>query len=916
METTLQHHPTGWGNPYEQDRDERNPRQPMVGDPIVINAISKPAGKLHSVKLYWKCVKDSTWQKVDAELSDSRDNNDYWQAIIAPFEDSQKLIYYLDAVGDGVQLQSKVYSCSVNVWKKAEEVLSVKAHKNQLSIVHKITGSNKHYLCEIEKQTNNCLKITRRPFAAGDIEKRPEEQDDLESIWQMKDDDDNYSSWESERFHIIVYTKGARLSIEKDGKIIFQELEALRLHIDPDEKVHKYCQTLMSPEDEKFVGFGERFNALDQRGQVLDVQVFNQYKDQGKKTYIPIPCFLSSRGYTLYVDTKGYVNYDLAASRKNTVCITNETNAEGRLSFYLIAEKSWLKNVRCFAGLLPSLKLPPVWAFGLWMSSNAWDSQAKVRQQVTLTKNHKLPASVLVIEAWSDEQNFYIWNDAEYIPQASEKIVKLADYHFPSGGKWPDPKAMTDALHKEGLHLVLWQIPVLKHLSEEDYERYGLSPQHDIDEAYMIDQRYCVMNTDGSSYRIPPMKWFSESLVLDFTNAPAVEWWMNKRRYLLEEIGVDGFKTDGGEHILGREVRYSDGRDNAELCNAYPLLYQAAFRDFILQCGNKDGVLFSRSGFTGAGQSPCHWAGDQESTWDSFRAVILAGMNLGVSGVPFWGWDIGGFAGPLPDAELYLRSTAAAAFAPIMQYHSDYMPEYDVKGDRTPWNIQRSSQDERVIPIFQKFVWLRMNLLPYIYSQAAQAVNDGLPLMRMPYVVFEDPVCLDYPYQFMLGDSLLVAPVVEEGRTDWEVYLPGGEWIDFWTGQKMSGGCVINVDADLDSIPVFVRVGALLMMNLGDSLVLPSYVGNDLGAYHDLCFVLYPVTGKREYNWLDYVSGRLNKICVNMDSKEERITIDMPEPAYQLRIKVFSERVRKFFVNGRPTSFERADGVIWLTLDN
>ncbi|MGE5603500.1 MAG: TIM-barrel domain-containing protein, partial [Nitrososphaerales archaeon] len=538
-----------------------------------------------------------------------------------------------------------------------------------------------------------------------------------------------------------------------------------------------------------------------QRGQVLDNLVYEQYKNQGTRTYIPVPFFISSRGYGLHLATSAYARYDLAASAPDRWSLDVETDPEApetgiEYDFFVGSPK---EIIAAFTSVTAKPALPPEWAFGLWISGNEWNDQATVMEQVRLHAEHQIPASVLVIEAWSDETTFYIWNDARYAPRPPDRPLRYADFTFPPEGKWPNPQAMIDELHARGIKLVLWQIPAMKKVGEPH-------PQHEADAAYMIEHKYCVQDRSGGPHRIRPY-WFRDGLVVDFTRPGAEEWWLSKRAYLVEEMGIDGFKTDGGEHLWGSEFVFADGSRAATASNKYPVLYTGAFYRLATK-GGREGLTFSRSGFTGCRSYPCHWAGDENSTWGAFRASILAGLNAGASGIPFWGWDIGGFSGPLPSAELYLRATAMACFCPIMQYHSELNDHRRPLRDRTPWNVQEQAGDPDVIPAFRKYAQLRVRLLPYIYAEARKASESGVPLMRaLPIEFPNDRHVLDYPYQYLFGDGLLVAPVVREGATRQEVYLPEGDWIDFWSGERHTGPKRLDVDAPKDVIPVFVAAG-------------------------------------------------------------------------------------------------------------
>ena len=284
---------------------------------------------------------------------------------------------------------------------------------------------------------------------------------------------------------------------------------------------------------------------------------------------------------------------------------------------------------------------------------------------------------MLVIEAWSDEINFYIWNDSQYPHKPASQGYSLGEYYFPPEGRWPDPKAMVDELHQAGLRLVLWQNPAIKQAEPREQLDDRLNGA---DRAYAVQQGYVVRSAGGSPHRVEAhMPWFQNSLVLDFTNPEAADWWFRKREYLVTELEVDGFKTDGGEHIWDVETRFANGMRGSRGINFYPLAYEQAYQHFMEFHRGDDYVIFSRAGYTGGAQQfPCHWAGDENSTWEAFRASLRAMLNMGLCGVPFMGWDLAGFSGPIPSSELYLRAAAFSVFCPIMQYHSD------VNGQRKP----------------------------------------------------------------------------------------------------------------------------------------------------------------------------------------------------------------------------------------
>lgn len=545
--------------------------------------------------------------------------------------------------------------------------------------------------------------------------------------------------------------------------------------------------------DEAFYGLGERFNSLNQRGNIMDIRVYEQYKNHGKKTYMPIPFLLSSAGYGVWVESSRYMQFDLAASQPDEWILEADLGAEPCLSLHWFEDNDPFAIVGQFASMTGPVVLPPQWTFGLWMSGNEWNSQARIEKEVNASLAHGIQPSVMVIEAWSDENTFYIWNDAQYTPVSGDKALSLQDFTFPQDGKWTDPKAMIDWLHANDIKLLLWQIPVMKKTDAPH-------PQQDNDRAYFEQAGFGVDEADDSLHKIRPF-WFRGGYIWDVTNPAERDWWFKKRAYLLE-MGVDGFKTDGGEHLWGEDVIFAGGK-GTEIWNEYPRRYSEAYYQFAQR---NNGIVFSRAGFTGSQCAPLHWAGDENSTWDAFRHSILAGLSAGISGISFWGWDIAGFSGEIPTAELYLRATAMAAFCPVFQYHSEYNAHREPSNDRTPWNIQARTRDERVIPLFRHFLEARQKLMPYIWQEAQYSAATGQPMMRAAQILY--PQASQYDYFF--GRDLLVSPVVEEGAETWTVYLPDGKWKSFWTGEIFAGERSHDITVPLDVIPVFVRDGSSL----------------------------------------------------------------------------------------------------------
>ena len=566
---------------------------------------------------------------------------------------------------------------------------------------------------------------------------------------------------------------------------------------------HRARFALTLAESEHVVGLGERFHAVDQRGWAVDATVYEQYTKQGVRTYLPVPFahVVGGDGWGLHVNTTRRVWFDVAKSQPGQLLVevlVDPVNPRVDLRLWDGEPATVLSRFFEVVGQPAPI---PEWAYRPWASSNEWNTQERVEAEVERSLDEGVGIGAIVIEAWSDEGTIHIWRDATYRPRLDGEPLRYSDFTFPADGAWPDPKGMIDRLHAKGVKVILWQIPVVpNHDIENDQQLVA-------DRVALVDRGFAVLEEDGSPYRNRGW-WFPKALLPDFTQPAARQWWTDKRRYLLEDMGVDGFKTDGGEHAWGDELRFGDGTRGDESNNRYANLYAQAFHE-LLQSAGTDGMTFSRAGHAGAGSFPGHWAGDEKSTWEAYRASITAGISAGASGIFMWSWDHGGFSGELPSAELYLRTAAMAVFSPIMQYHAEFNAHRVPSRDRTPWNMAEQTGDERVLRYYVRFTELRERLIPYLIAQSRLSVEQAKPLLRGLFFDWpRDERTWNFASQYLLGDDLLVSPVTEPGATEWQTYLPSGAWIDAWTGAAFAGNQVVTRSVPLDVIPVYCRSSA------------------------------------------------------------------------------------------------------------
>ncbi len=576
------------------------------------------------------------------------------------------------------------------------------------------------------------------------------------------------------------------------------------------EGVHRVRFALHLAPGDHVVGFGERFDALDQRGRTLDAVVFEQYKAQGRhgRTYLPMPFAHvvpadGSPGWGFHVRTSRRTWYDVGATDGSALRIeaalggTHDEQLD--VGIYTGGPAAVLD---AFLGEVGRPEVLPAWVHRLWASGNEWNTQEIVQARMDAHEFLDIPVGVVVIEAWSDEEGITIFRDARYEVTRDGAPHTAADFSYPPDGAWPDPAAMIAGLHDRGVKVVLWQIPLLK--TRFDLPDVPADAQVLLDGEALVAGGHAVLEADGSAYNNRGW-WFPQALMPDLSTQRTRDWWTEKRRYLVRELDVDGFKTDGGEHAWGDDLRYGDGRRGSDGNNLYPVHYARAFGD-LLRSEGKAPVTFSRAGFTGSQAHGVFWAGDEDSTWEAFRSSVLAGLTASACGIVYWGWDLAGFSGPVPDGDLYLRAATASAFMPVMQYHSEFNHHRRPLRDRTPWYVAEVNGDPEVLTVFRRYAQLRERLVPYLAEQAGIAVERGLPLMRPLFFDHgHDARVWDHPLQFLLGDALLVAPVTEPGVRQWSTYLPPGDWVDVWTGEPTAGGRPVTRDVPRSIVPVYCR---------------------------------------------------------------------------------------------------------------
>lgn len=864
----ITHTPLGYENIYNSreleipvNKIEREPRDPIDGENVFVNFKSAPI--YNKQECFVNTVVNGKIEKTNkAEFQYNFSGESYWRTDIEKFVKNDSVEYRIVLnYGDNEKAFSEKYHFVTYGWDWITDVKSVKLLENGLLLLCNSTDPKINPLIQIVFHSESILKVSIF------FKENQKEDNDLSQKCDIQTFD-NKSVLKNDKLILEINYKPLHLKLinRKDNneivsQYIYNDHGSIKF-LNNKNGILKSAENYSTTNEEMFFGLGERYNSINQRGNKIDNYVVNIWKDQGLKSYIPIPFYFTNKNYGFFLNTTYYSQFDFDSEKSNRCEIVSNIgrNYEGKFEYYLFANNESAKIISDFTKLTGKIEEIPVWTLGPWISANEWDNQMEIEAQIDSLKKYDIPNTVVVIEAWSDEETFYIFNDAEYkLKNASESYL-LKDFKF--GGRWPDPVGMINDLHKDNMKIVLWNIPVLKSSTVA-------SKQRDNDEKYAIDNNYVVKNSDGTPYRIPP-SWFGNSLNLDFTNKVASDWWMEKRRYLIEEMKVDGFKCDGGEFIWGRDLEFSDGRKGDEMRNLYPNLYVDAYYKFIKSI-DKDAIVFHRAGTTGAQQHPLAWNGDQSSSFPAFKEAIRSCINSSISGISFIAYDIAGYHDETNlTSELYKRSLAQAAFSPVMQLHSGYSG--DAHLERTPWNIAQLLNDKSCIDVYKKFANIRFNLIPYLYTETKYTSETAMPLMR--------PLMLDYPsdkkvykYEtdYLLGRNLLVFPVTEPGKIK-EIYFPKGDWFDFWSFKKHKGETLQEMEIADDNLPVYIKDGTITPLNLDKDFNLALNMTNNLSVYNNLTFVIFP-SKNIEYEYNDYIEGDTKKIKSILVIKELRIEI-------------------------------------------
>lgn len=512
-------------------------------------------------------------------------------------------------------------------------------------------------------------------------------------------------------------------------------------------------------DDEDLYGFGERFNAVGQRGRVVtlwDVDCWDGLvHGQLNQAYKNVPLLHSTSGYSMFWNSSYRLRADAGCTSSRELRLTMAADV---LDLFVWPEAP-AKAMAGYTELTGAPIIPPKWVFEPWMGGGGrrWANgplKNVVREELHVAEQFRaldIPHSAIYAESGN-----------------------------------ADPKLYTGLAH-ENLHVLAWVYASMK-----------LDRMRDLLPGVSDRDLPVVRHRDGSM----AVRLDDGAAIVDYTNPRAAEL---LRRFWAPrfQLGLAGSMVDFGD-VVPDDAVFFNGKTGTEMHNFYAHSYHRAYRDAFRVARGEDYVLFARSGCAGDQASICYFAGDHQANFFGMRGALRGGLNAAACGLSTWGADAGGYTG-WPDPEVYIRWTQWAAFCPLMRFHGTT--------PREPWEF-----GEPAVSIYRKYAWLRESLLPYIIATAQKAHHTGVPIMRPMMFEYPDSELLrSCDDQYMFGDDLLIAPMVGPGEHR-DVGLPPGIWTDFWTGREFRGNRTIMLATPLDRIGVLLRDGAAVPMDLPPSL--------------------------------------------------------------------------------------------------
>jgi alpha-glucosidase len=636
-----------------------------------------------------------------------------------------------------------------------------------------------------------------------------------------------------------------------------------------------------SKDGECFYGLGDKATQMNLKGKRLENFATDQYAYQKEQDplYKVVPFYIglqNKQSYGIFFDNTFRTFFDFCQERRN---VTSFWAEGGEMNYYFIYGPQMQDVVTTYTDLTGKPELPPLWVLGYHQCKWSYYPESKVKEITSKFRELKIPCDAIYLDIdYMEGFRCFTWNK-EY---------------------FPDPKRMVAELAEDGFKTVVIIDPGIK--IDKDYWVYQEA----------LEKDYFCKRADG-----PYMKgkvWPGECNFPDYTNPVVREWWAGLFKELISDIGVKGVWNDMNEPAVMEVPNKTFPMDVRHVYDGNPCSHRKAHNIYGTQMARatyhgvkrftypKRPFVITRSAYSGAQRYTSSWTGDNVATWEHLWIANIQVQRMSISGMGFTGSDIGGFA-EQPTGELYARWIQLGVFHPFCRTHSS-----GDHGNQEPWAF-----DEEVINITRKFVSLRYQLLPYLYTMFWQYIEEGIPMLKPLVYYDQDDTQTHYRNdEFIFGNQILVCPILEPNAVGRRMYIPRGEWYNYWTNEFSTGGREVWVDTKFDEIPLFVKAGSII-----PKYPVQQYVGEL--EFDELTLDLYFKNGKEKsvvyedaQDGYDYKKGRYSFLSFRTIGKEKELIVqlhkegkyDTPYSKYKINLIGLPFKVTEIEIDNEKVAFD------------
>jgi len=642
-------------------------------------------------------------------------------------------------------------------------------------------------------------------------------------------------------------------------------------------KMSKYAK-----DGECYYGLGDKATQMNLKGKRVENFATDQYayqKDQ-EPLYKVVPFYIglhNKQSYGIFFDNTFRTFFDFCQERRN---VTSFWAEGGEMNYYFVYGPQMQDVVTTYTDLTGKPELPPLWVLGYHQCKWSYYPESKVKEITSKFRELQIPCDAIYLDIdYMDGFRCFTWNKNYF----------------------PDPKRMVSELAEDGFKTIVIIDPGIK--IDKDYWVYKEA----------LEKDYFCKRADG-----PYMKgkvWPGECNFPDYTNPVVREWWAGLFKELIADIGVKGVWNDMNEPAVMEVPNKTFPMDVRHIYDGNPCSHRKAHNIYGTQMARatyhgvkrfaypKRPFVITRSAYAGAQRYTSSWTGDNVATWEHLWIANIQVQRLSISGMGFTGSDIGGFA-EQPTGELYARWIQLGVFHPFCRTHSS-----GDHGNQEPWAF-----DEEVINITRKFVSLRYQLLPYLYTMFWQYIEEGVPMLKPLVYYDQDDTQTHYRNdEFIFGNQILVCPILEPNAVGRRMYIPRGEWYNYWTNELFMGGKEIWIDTKFDEIPVFVKAGAII-----PKYPVQQYVGEL--EFDELTLDVYYKNGKEQsavyedaQDGYDYKKGRYSYLSLRNIGKEKELIIQLhkegkyitPYTKYKINLIGLPFKVAEIEIDNEKIEFDK-----------